>query len=215
MDLTLGLIAIYIMGYFTAIPIGATQIEIAKRSFAGHIKAALMIVLGSATSDVMYGFIAFFGVAPFMKEKIVMAVFWGAGSIILFILGAHTLKNYKKTMHVEGENKALKHKGLSLIVGFSLAITNPMMIFWWLTVADIEKNIGLIKHFTTETHLLLLLFGGLGIASYLVTLTFILKWAKKFLSDKTERKINIGLGIVLLVLGFYFLFRFLQVYFIH
>lgn len=214
MFLTLGLIAIYIMGFFTAIPIGATQIEIAKRSLAGHIKAALMVVMGSAISDVMYGFIAFFGIAPFLKEKIVMAGFWLVGSIILFVLSGHTLKNYKKTIHVEGENKSLKHIGLSFVVGFSLAVTNPMMIFWWLTVADIEGRIGLIEKFTTNTHLLFLLFGGLGIGSYLVTLSFVLQWAKKFLSDTTERKINITLGIILIVIGFYFLFRFLQVYFI-
>jgi len=55
--------------------VGATQIEIAKRSFAGYIKAALMIVLGSAISDVMYGFIAFFGIAPFLKEKVVSLLF--------------------------------------------------------------------------------------------------------------------------------------------
>ena len=68
--MTLGLIAIYIMGFFTAIPIGATQIEIAKRALAGHVKAALMVVLGSTISDVMYGFIAFFGIAPFLKERL-------------------------------------------------------------------------------------------------------------------------------------------------
>lgn len=214
MELIFGLVAIYVMGFFTAIPVGATQIEIAKRSFAGHVGAALMIVLGSAISDVMYGFIAFFGIAPFLKEKIVMAIFWAAGSIILFLLGWHTLKNYRKTIHMDTQSGTLRHRGFSLMVGFSLAVTNPMMIFWWLTVADIEERIGLIKQFTTNTHLLFLLFGGLGIASYLVTLSFILKWAKKFLSEKTERKINVGLGILLLVLGFYFLFRFIQVYFL-
>ncbi len=213
MYLTLGLIAIYIMGFFTAIPIGATQIEIVKRALAGHVKAALMVVLGSTISDVMYGFIAFFGIAPFLKEKIVMAGFWLVGSIILFVLGGHTLKNYKKTIQVKGESKALKHNGLSLVVGFSLAATNPMMIFWWLTVADIEARIGLIEKFTTNTHLLFLLFGGIGIGSYLVTLSFVLRWANKFLSDTTERKINLSLGIILIVIGFYFLFRFLQVYF--
>jgi len=212
MELTLGFITIYVIGFFTAIPVGATQIEIAKRSFAGHVKASLMIVLGSVISDVMYGFIAFFGIAPFLKEKIVMAIFWLAGSIILFILGTLTLKNFKKTIHIEDENKSLKHRGLSLGVGFTLAITNPMMIFWWITVADIEGRIRLIENFTTNTHLLFLLFGGLGIASYLVSLSFILRWAKKFLSDKTEGKINFSLGIALLIIGLYFLFRFLQIY---
>ena len=212
MELILGMIAIYIMGFLTAIPVGATQIEIAKRSFAGHINAALMIVLGSAISDVTYGFIAFFGIAPFLKEKIVMAIFWLVGSIILFVLGAITLKNFKKTISITNGNKRLKHKGLSFFVGFSLAITNPMMIFWWITVADIEKRIGLIKRFTPNIYFVFLLVGGLGIASYLTSLSFILRWAKKFLSEKTERKINFSLGVVLFIIGLYFLFRFLQVY---
>ncbi len=212
MELIAGLIVIYVMGFLTAIPVGATQIEIAKRSFAGHISAALMIVLGSAISDVLYGFIAFFGIAPFLKGKIVMALFWLMGSLILFILGIITLKHFKKTISISNENKRLKHKGLSFFVGFSLAVTNPMMIFWWITVADIEKKIGLIRIFTTHIYLAFLLFGGLGIASYLVSLSYLLGWAKKFISDKTERKINFALGVALFIIGFYFLFRFLQVY---
>ncbi len=212
MELVLGMILIYVMGFLTAIPVGATQIEIAKRSFAGHVKASLMIVLGSAISDVMYGFIAFFGIAPFLKEKLVMALFWLVGSIILFVLGGITLKNYQKTIQLNKNSKSLKHRGLSFFVGFSLAITNPMMIFWWITVADIEKRLGLIKTYTTNTYLFFLLFGGLGIASYLVSLSYMLRWAKRFLSDKTERKINVSLGVVLLIIGIYFLYRFTEVY---
>lgn len=212
MKLVLGLVAIYFMGFFSAIPVGATQIEIAKRSFSGNIRAALMIVLGSALSDMMYGFIAYYGIAPLLKEKVVMAVFWAAGSVILFVLGAHTLKTYKKTIQFDSESKILKHRGISLVVGFSLAVTNPFMIFWWITVADIEQQIGLIDNFSGSTHLLLILFGGLGLASYLTTLSFTLLWAKKFISDKTERRINLFLGIALILLGIYFAFRFLGAY---
>jgi len=57
------------MGFLTAIPIGATQIEIAKRSLNNQIPAALMVVLGSVFSDVMYGIIALFGVALFYRLK--------------------------------------------------------------------------------------------------------------------------------------------------
>jgi hypothetical protein len=52
--------------------------------------------------------------------------------------------------------------------------------------------------------LLFLLFGGLGIASYLILLANILHWAKKFISDNLLKKINIGLGVALLLLSFYF-----------
>ncbi|MGC8617109.1 MAG: LysE family translocator [Desulfurella sp.] len=207
----LSLIVIYIMGYFTAIPVGATQIEIAKRAFANLTSASLMIVLGSAMSDTMYGFIAFFGIAPFLKSETVMSVFWLLASIILFVLGIHTLINYKKTFSVSAQSDIIKNLKVSFVTGFSLAVTNPMMIFWWLAVYQIQKDIGLINGYTTLDKVCFLFAGGFGIASYLVTLTFVLKWAKKFLSEKIEKRINIGLGIALLVFGLYFLVRSLRV----
>ena len=74
------------MGFCAAVPVGATQIEIAKRSLNSHLRAAYMVALGSVSSDVMYGFIALFGVAPFLKEKIVVAVFGLVATIILWLL---------------------------------------------------------------------------------------------------------------------------------
>jgi len=50
-----------------------------------------------------------------------------------------------------------------------------MMISWWLAVYQIQKDIGLIVSFNTMEKIIFLLAGGFGIASYLVTLTFILK----------------------------------------
>jgi len=211
LKMIIAFVLIYIMGYFTAIPVGATQIEIAKRSLSGLTKASLMVVLGSALSDTMYGFIAFFGLAPFLKSEIVMSIFWLFASLILFALSVYTFLHYKKTFSVLAENDVIKNLRISFFTGFSLAVTNPMMIFWWLAVYQIQKDIGLIVHFNDLEKILFLLCGGLGIGSYLVTLTFVLKWAKNFLSEKVERRINITLAIALFIFGLYFLIRSLKV----
>jgi threonine/homoserine/homoserine lactone efflux protein len=68
--MTIAQILVYFMGFSTAIAIGATQIEIAKCSLHNQLPAALMVVLGSVSSGVMYGFIALFGVAPFLRIKL-------------------------------------------------------------------------------------------------------------------------------------------------
>ncbi len=91
MKLTLLIVVSYIIGFFTAIPIGATQVEIAKRSISGYFKEALMVVAGSVASDMIYGFIAMFGIAPFLKDEKVEAFFWFVGGTILIILGIFTL----------------------------------------------------------------------------------------------------------------------------
>ena len=87
------------MGFFTAIPIGATQIEIAKRSLNNRLQAGLMVVLGSVSSDVMYGFIALFGVAPFLRNLRVIAIFKLVGAAFLLILAFCTFRQNTISCH--------------------------------------------------------------------------------------------------------------------
>ena len=48
MKLALLMPLVYVMGFLTAIPIGATQIEIAKRSLNGYVPQAMMVEIGRA-----------------------------------------------------------------------------------------------------------------------------------------------------------------------
>ncbi len=50
-----------------------------------------MIIAGSAASDMIYGFIAMFRIATFLKDEKVEAFFWFVGGTILIILGIFTL----------------------------------------------------------------------------------------------------------------------------
>ncbi len=205
MDTFLFLLVTYIMGFLTAIPIGATQIEIAKRSLNNHKHAAYLVAAGSVSSDVMYGCIALFGVAPFLKEKIVVAVFGLVATVILWLLSYLTFKDAKKANMLELSHPTLKSKRLSYVTGFSLAVTNPMMIVWWLIGVKFIKALGLVAEFTPQISLIFLIVGGLGLASYLFTLSNILYWAKKFISNKIMQRVNYGLGVILILLSFYFL----------
>jgi threonine/homoserine/homoserine lactone efflux protein len=196
---------VYIMGFLTAIPIGATQIEIAKRSLNKQIPAALMVVLGSVLSDVMYGFIALFGVAPFLQTQIVIAVFELVGAVILWILAFLTFKEVSKPHIMDITSSVLKSRRISFITGFSLAITNPMMIFWWLIGVKVVKDLGLVSTFPTTISISFLFFGGLGLASYLTVLAMVVHWAKRFLSSRGMGRVYFMLGVVLVIISVYFL----------
>jgi len=164
-----------------------------------------MVVLGSVCSDVMYGFIAMFGVAPFLQNKIVVAVFGLAATLILWILAFLTFKDGKDPELNALNSNTLKNKNLSFIIGFSLAVTNPMMIIWWLIGDKFILEFGLVPAFNTNTILIYLITGGLGIFSYLFTLANILHRTKKIISTEMMKKVNFRLGIVLVLLSFYFL----------
>lgn len=199
------------MGFFTAIPIGATQIEIAKRSLNNQLQAGLMVVLGSVSSDVMYGFIALFGVAPFLRNQMVIAIFKMVGAAILLILAFFTFRQNTKADIMNLTDSILKDKRLSFITGLSLALTNPVMIFWWLIGTQVVKDLELVNTFTPTLSASFLIFGGLGLASYLTTLALVLHWVKQFVSNKVMRRTYFVLGVVLVILSAYFLMSSIKV----
>jgi threonine/homoserine/homoserine lactone efflux protein len=205
MNFVIFVIAAYLMGFISAIPAGPVQIEVVRRAINGHLKAALMVVLGAFCADVFYGVIAFFGIAPFLEEKKVMAVFWLAGGVVLIILGTFIIRNGLKKEEFGYNKNHLRKKRWSFIGGLSFAMLNPMMILWWLSGVKIFKDIGLIGRFTPDVALYYLSAGSFGLASYLIGLSLFLYWIKKYVSLEGMRKINVGFGVLLLLLAVYFI----------
>lgn len=205
MNTFLFLFLTYVLGILTAMPIGATQIEIAKRSLNNHLRSAYMVAAGSVSSDVMYGAIALFGVAPFLENKTVVAIFGLAATAILWILAFFTFRDGKNTNMHELTNGTLKSGRISYMTGFSLAATNPMMIVWWLIGVKIIRDIGVVHKFDVNASLMFLIAGGFGLATYLLSLANILHRVKNFISDEMMKKVNKALGGVLVLLSFYFL----------
>lgn len=205
-ELWLALIA-YGLGFAAAIPIGATQVEIAKRSLANHRGTAAMVVLGSVLSDVMYGAIAIFGLAPYFRHRIVVGVFGLVGTVILVVLAAITLHQRARGVTLEDGGPAIRSLWLSFVTGFSLAVTNPPMIFWWLVGAKIATDpaLGIISAFTPRLSLLFLLAGGAGIGSYLLLLTFVVHRIKHMITPHTSRRIQLVMAVLLLGLAAFML----------
>jgi threonine/homoserine/homoserine lactone efflux protein len=207
------LLVIYSLGFFSAIPVGPAQIEIAKRSLHNHLRAAVMVVFGSLSSDCMYGVIALFGVAPFFSNQKAVAVFELCGAVILWILAFLTLKEGTKPYRLEFTPSFLKSRRIAFITGFSLSIVNPMMIFWWLVGVQIVRHLDLVDTFTPPLSLAFVLCGALGLSTYLTALAVALHWAKKFFSHKAMKKIHVALGFVLIALSLYFLVNSLRILF--
>jgi threonine/homoserine/homoserine lactone efflux protein len=206
MHYTLFLISAFFLGCLAAIPAGPVQIDVIRRSINGNLKASFMVVLGAFFIDLFYGSIAFFGIAPFLKQEKVMAIFWLAGGLILGLLGILSLLHGSKDPENVKPPDHLNRKRWALLSGLTLSATNPVMMLWWLSGARVFQDIGLIKEFNTEIALSFLAAGSLGLASYLSGLSLFIYWAKKFISSKTLRRINIFFGLLLIATALYFLY---------
>lgn len=202
------LLTAFVMGFIAAIPIGATQLEIARRSINGYPTSAIMIVAGSVISDTLYGVIAFFSIAPFLRSNTVIAVFWIVNAVILIVLGIFAIKGSREDMTADNHlNELLQKRNVAFITGFSLAVTNPLMIIWWLLGAQLITQFGFVSSFRTEDYVVFLLSGAAGIASYLSLLTLGTYKAKKLFSSAGIRKLSFVFGTILFALAGYFIFK--------
>jgi threonine/homoserine/homoserine lactone efflux protein len=200
------LISAYIAGFLSAVPAGPVQIEVVRRAINGHLRSSLMVILGALTADIAYGIIAFFGIAPYLKEKEIMAIFWLAGAAILLLISINIIRQNLPDRSQNYNSRYLKKKRWALIGGFSLSAANPMMILWWLIGLRIFMEIKLIDNLTPEVAISFLAAGGSGLASYLVLLSIFLFWAKRFISENKMRRINLSFGITLFLMGIYFVY---------
>jgi threonine/homoserine/homoserine lactone efflux protein len=199
------------LGFVTAIPIGGSQIEAAKRAIHGHLRAAWMVVLGSVSSDIMYGAIALFGIAPFLDIPWVMAGFSAVGTVVLWILAYVTIRESKKPHGLRLDQNSLKSQRWAYITGFTLAVTNPPMILTWLYGVALAKHLGLATPFTTQAKAIFIAGGALGLGGYLAGLSLVMFRIKHFIPLKAIGKVYYWLGIGLFVLSFFFVYNFMRI----
>jgi threonine/homoserine/homoserine lactone efflux protein len=203
----------YVMGFLTAIPPGATQFEIARRSLGGYLVSSLMVVAGSYASDTMYGCLALFGLSQFIRKPDVLAVFWMCNACLLIILGFWVFINSKKKTETASIDKAahreegFEGRRAAFLTGFSLAVTNPMMIAWWLFGFHLLRTLGVVRADDVMHKIFFLFAGSLGIASYLVLLAFLIFRTEKFISPKKITRIMIAFSVVLFGLGIFSVVR--------
>lgn len=193
----------FTMGFLSAIPIGAVQVEVATRAIHGHLKAALSVSLGSLTADLLYGVVAIFGLLPLLRKKAVMAYFWLFGGLVLVWLGYTVIRHGFDFVNLQKPPRRLRHRGIAFFTGLLLAISNPMMILWWLLGERVLVELGLVEDFSGSTGITYLLTGCLGMITYPVLLAITLYWLKRFLSQRVIMRITVASGVFLIGFSFY------------
>jgi threonine/homoserine/homoserine lactone efflux protein len=194
------------LGFVAAIPIGPSQIEMAKRAIKGHLRAAQMVVLGSVSSDVVYGAVALFGVAPYLEIPKVLAAFHVVGTLILWVLTFLTWRESRKPHDVDLEKSSLKSKRWAYLTGFSVAMSNPPMILSWLVGITLAKRLGLATPFSDTAKILFIAGGALGLGGYLSALGVVMYRIKHVIPLKAMGSIYRWLAVTLFVLSWFFVY---------
>ena len=192
------------LGLAAAIPVGGVQIEMAKRAIAGHGRAAGMVILGSVTSDIVYGIIAVFGIAPFMESPKVLAAFNVLGAVVMWVVGFLTLRQSRRPGAAGSKRSILKSRRWAYVTGFLVSVSNPPIMLSWLLGVTIAKHLGLASPFPWQDKALYIAGGALGLGSYLGILGAVMHRFKRSIPDRVVGRIYFWLGISLFALSFYF-----------
>jgi threonine/homoserine/homoserine lactone efflux protein len=131
-----------VIGFVIAVPAGPIGILCARRTLTHGRKAGFLSGMGASTADVLYGFIAAFGLT-FISDILLSYQFWFrlVGGALLCFLGIKTfIETPERKSFVSITRKEKRRTGMYTST-FFLTLTNPMTI---LSLAAVFAGFGII-----------------------------------------------------------------------
>jgi threonine/homoserine/homoserine lactone efflux protein len=185
-----------IIGFGMAVPIGPVGILCIRKTLVGGHLRGLIIGLGAATADSLFGSIAAFGLT-FVSDVIASEHFWlrlVGGGILLF-LGIRTFRAKRKDPVVPYENKGMLGSYLS---AFLLVLTNPVTIFAFIAVF---AAFGLGHKLFIVSACILVLGVFTGSSLWFLILSYVATIFKKKLDSEGLRWVNRIAGVLIILSG--------------
>jgi threonine/homoserine/homoserine lactone efflux protein len=193
------------LGAISMIPVGAVQLQVIKKSLHGHLRAAIMTSLGSVTSDFIFGLLILYGFGKFMMERNFQIVLYSLGIVVLSVI---LWKMYQERHRLVHQDKTPKYHGrISFLSGFSMAVTNPGMVIWWIIGYHFFLDLHLFENVTAAIRAVFLVSACLGLGGYLIGISFIVYRLKKSFSENLLYRANMFIIALLLYLILYFVFK--------
>ena len=185
-----------IIGFAMAVPIGPAGVLCIRKTLAEGHSRGLIIGLGAATADSLYGAVAAFGLT-FVTDVITGQQFWFrlVGGGLLLVLGVRTFRAKRKAAIIPFDNKGFWG---SYVSAFLLAFTNPVTIFAFIAVF---AAFGLGHRLGIISACILVLGVYAGSFLWFLTLGFVATSFRKKLDRGGLRLVNKIAGILIMLSG--------------
>jgi len=201
MNISLFLKGLFV-GFLISTPVGPIAVLCIQRTLSRSKLHGIVSGLGAATADVVYSFIAAFGLT-FISNFLVKEQLWLrlVGGIFICYMGARVFLSKSEQRTAQGDSNSFVRDYVS---AFFLALTNPVT---FLAFAAIFAGLGLVR--TTEHQITaLLLVAGVFVGSGLwwlilscITATFLGKliYGKPAWLNKVSGVVIIVFGLLVLL----------------
>jgi len=197
-----------LLGFGAAVPIGAVNIEMAKRNLISGTKAGLALGFGACSVDLLYLILLFQGVILFLKQPLFLGVLGCIGSLVLFYF---SYKAFTAPSELVADSLQAK---VSLtrnwFDGFIMTATNPYTIIFW---GSISAQVGVMQNHSNGDIYYLAIGLLIGIISWILFFNAVLHHTRKKISASCQHYLNIGGGFILLMIAFISLYNSLNMIF--
>lgn len=194
------LIKCIVSGFLLAAPIGPVNLICIKRTLSDGRNAGLIVGMGAALADALYGYAAAAGLSAvtdfiFHYET---AFRWGGGLFVIY-LGLRTFRAAPRSSTTAAEKNS-DHSLTKLFTGvFLLTLTNPLTVFAFIAAFSSLGIAMLVTNFFTTV---LATFGVLiGSALWWITLTSIVCLGRDRITPSVIAQINKVAGIIIILIG--------------
>jgi len=198
------------LGLLLSIMLGPIFFVLLETSIKKGVKSALFLDLGILLSDLMYISIAYIFVSQVAELKESEHIYWLhiIGGIVFIIFGYLTIKKKTKKRRTKAKDLKTNNYFGTVLKGFFLNAVNPGLLFYWFGMVGILR--GKEKLSFCSEDLTVVLYIVLILGTFFTIDIFKIIGAKKLKNVLTPAWMNIinrVLGIILVSIGFVFLFK--------
>jgi len=210
----------FTIGLILSIIPGPVFFVLLENSITKGIRSALAIDFGVMLSDIVYILLSVLFVEQINsllsgKNKELFDVLGGLIFIAFGIVnlfkkskihdGDQELEEVTERYHLQESSNPKKNFGLMIAKGFLLNFANPLVIFYWLSVASVAKH-----HSPDDSNGFLFLFLGTILVTFFTFDVIKIITAKKIRNLVTVQLLNLlnkFIGSVFIAFGLFFIFR--------
>lgn len=198
------LFSFIMLGFSLAIPVGAVTIEMVKRGIQSGFLRSWFVGLGATSADGVLMLLIYFGITNFLMGLLAQLIIWVFGFFVLVYLGISSIRDAFQTIDI-GLIPTKKLDSLigSYIVGFAIAISNPMSIVFWIGVygAVLTKS---LQTLSGEEVLLYSASIFIGVAIWDIFVASSVHFGRNFVGARFMKWFSIAAGLMLIIFGLSF-----------
>jgi len=199
----------YLLGLVVSLPIGPVTVNLMRRALSYGFWNATAFGGGSASADLLYISLVYFGVAPLLAEQVWLRIgLWLLGAAWLGWLGVDAIRSALKPQNA-GEDLKDAGRRRSFLAGVGVTLLNPLTIVSWLTLGGGYFSLHPLTQ-TLQGGLLALAAIVAGLMTHVVVVAFALATGRRWLSSRVVQGLSVAAGVILLLIATGFLLSAIQ-----